>query len=111
MVQAWASDVDPAAVLEPGAGSFGAPYFDWKFVDIASGTAQPVRGLERSVANNTVRLAIDDQTYLQQSFDLGGRAELFALNTDGSAVKVAENHRGEFWFLGRVRRAAAVASE
>jgi hypothetical protein len=106
VVQAWASDVDPASVLEPGDGGFGAPYFDWKFVDIAAGTAQPMRGLERAVANNTLRLQLDGQTYLQQSYELGGRAELYALNADGSALKVAENGRGEFWFMGRVGRSA-----
>jgi len=106
VVQAWASDVDPREVLEPGSGSFGAPYFDWMFVDIATGTRQPVRGLQRSVANNTIRLALDGQTYLQQSFELGGRSELYALFADGSAVKVAENEPGEFWFMGRVRRPA-----
>lgn len=106
VVQAWASDVDPRKVLEPGAGGFGAPYFDWMFVDIGTGTSQPVRGLQRSVANNTIRLALDGQTYLQQSFDLGGRAELFALHADGSATEVAETSLGEFWFMGRVRRPA-----
>jgi hypothetical protein len=106
VVQAWASDVDPRQVLEPGSGGFGAPYFDWMFVDIATGSGQPVRGLQRSVANNTIRLALDGQTYLQQSFELGGRAELFALYADGSAAKVAENEAGEFWFMGRVGRPA-----
>jgi hypothetical protein len=106
VVQAWASDVDPSEVLEPGNGSFGAPYFDWMFVDIATGTSQPVRGLQRAVANNTIRLALDGQTYLQQSFELGGRSELYALNADGSALMVAENEPGEFWFLGRVNRPA-----
>jgi hypothetical protein len=105
VVQAWASDVDPSEVLEPGTGGWGSPYYDWRLVDIASGTAQPVRGLERSVANNTIRLALDGQTYLQQSFELGGRSELYALNADASAVKVAESEQGEFWFMGRVRRA------
>jgi hypothetical protein len=106
VVQAWASDVDPKEVLEPGSGGFGAPYFDWRFVDIAAGTSQPVRGLQRSAANNTIRLALDGQTYLQQSFDLGGRSELYALHADGSAVEVAETSPGEFWFMGRVRRPA-----
>jgi hypothetical protein len=106
VVQAWASDVDPRQVLEPGSGGFGAPHFDWMFVDIVAGTGQPVRGLSRSVANNTIRLALDGQTYLQQSFELGGRAELFALYADGSAAKVAENEAGEFWFMGRVGRPA-----
>jgi hypothetical protein len=105
VVQAWASEIDPATVLAPGDGGFGSPYFDWMFVDIASGTARPVRGLERSAANNTIRLALDGQTYLQQVFELGGRSELYALNADGSATKVAQNERGEFWFMGRVRRA------
>jgi hypothetical protein len=106
VVQAWASDVDPSEVLEPGNGSFGAPYFDWMLIDIGTGTSQPVRGLPRSVANNTIRLALDGQTYLQQSFDLGGRAELYALHADGSAIEVAETSQGEFWFMGRVRRPA-----
>lgn len=105
VVQAWASDVDPASVLEPGSGGFGSPHFDWMLIDLASGNAQPVTGLSRSVANNTLRMQLDGQTYLQQSFELGGRAELYALSPDGSALKVAENDRGEFWFLGRVRRA------
>ena len=107
VVQAWASDVDPASVLEPGTGGWGPPYYDWRLVDIASGTAQPVRGLERSVANNTIRLALDGQTYLQRSFDMFGNSALFALHEDGSAEQVAETERGEFWFLGRVRRAAS----
>jgi hypothetical protein len=75
----------------------------------ASGTAQPVRGLDRSVANNTIRLELDGQTYLQQTFELAGKAELYALHEDASAEKVAETERGDFWFLGRVRSAAAAA--
>ena len=78
IVQAWASDVEPASVLEPGTGGWGMPYFEWRLVDIASGSAQPVRGLERSVANNTIRLALDGQTYLQQTVDVTGHSELYA---------------------------------
>src|SRR5690606_12797171 len=77
VVQAWASDVDPASVLEPGEGGWGKPYFDWMFVDAESGEAQPVRGLERSVANNTIRLELDGQTYLQRTLDVSGHAELY----------------------------------
>jgi hypothetical protein len=109
VVQAWASDVDPAQVLEPGTGGWGSPYYDWRFVDIASGTAQPVRGLDRSVANNTIRLELDGQTYLQQTFELAGKSELYALHADASAEKVADTQRGEFSFLGRVRRAGSGA--
>jgi hypothetical protein len=66
------------------------------------------------VANNTIRLALDGQTYLtylQQSFALGGRSELYALHADASAVKVADSEQGEFWFMGRVRRAGPEALE
>lgn len=102
VVQAWASDVDPEAVLERGEGGFGAPHFDWMFVDAQSGEAEPVRGLERSLANNTLRLKLDGRTYLQRPLADGGRAELYVLGDDATAKKVAETMRGEFWFLGRV---------
>lgn len=105
VVQAWASDVDPDTVLEPGEGGWGKPYYDWWFVDSANGGVQPVRGLARSLANNTLRLQLDARTYLQRPLD-DGHAELYVLRDDASAEKVAETSRGELWFLGRVRAPA-----
>jgi hypothetical protein len=104
VVQAWASDVDPETVLEPGEGGWGTSYYDWMLIDAKSGEAEPVRGLERSVANNTLRIRLDGRTYMQRLLDGGGRAELYALGDDASAEKVAETNNGEFWFLGRVSR-------
>lgn len=105
VVQAWASDVAPEMVLEPGEGGWGKPYYDWWFVDSESGDAQPVRGLARSLANNTLRMQLDDRTYLQRPLE-DGRVELYVLRDDASAEKVAETSRGEFWFLGRVHAPA-----
>lgn len=102
VVQAWASDVDPETVLLPGEGGWRKPYFDWMFVDAESGEAEPVRGLERSMTNNTLRLNLDGRTHLQRLLDDGGRAELYALRDDASAEKIAETTSGELWFLGRV---------
>jgi hypothetical protein len=102
VVQAWASDVPPDAVLEPGDGGALAPYFDWMFVDAKNGRAQPLRGLERSLAANTLRLKLDGRTYLQRPLQHAGRTELYVLRDDASAEKVAETEGGEFWFLGRV---------
>jgi hypothetical protein len=101
VVQAWASEIDPATVLGPGEGGAFTPYFDWMFVDAANGEARPVRGLDRSAANNTLRLELDARTYVQRVLD-DGRAELHMLRDDASAEKVAETSGGEFWFLGRV---------
>ncbi|HTU62218.1 MAG TPA: hypothetical protein VMF89_27355, partial [Polyangiales bacterium] len=107
VVQAWASDVAPSDVLEKGDGGWGAPYFDWKFVDAATGKARSVSGLERSVPSSTIRLELDGTTYLQRTLEDEGRSELFKLNEDASAEKVAASSSGEFWFLGRVTRAKA----
>lgn len=104
VVQAWASDVDPKDVLEPGDGGWGQPYYDWMFVDIDTMQAKPVAGLERSAAYNTLRLKVDGKTYLQRFTDGIQRAELYLLNEDASAEKVAETTQGDFWFLGRVTR-------
>jgi hypothetical protein len=60
VVQAWARDVDPETVLEPGEGGWGKPYYDWWFVDLENGDAQPVRGLARSLANNTLLGSVPD---------------------------------------------------
>jgi hypothetical protein len=76
------------------------------FVDAKSGQARRVRGLDRSIANNTIRLTLDGTTYLQRMSEDGGRAELYALHADATAEKVAETTRGAFWFLGRVRASA-----
>jgi hypothetical protein len=107
VVQAWASDVDPADVLAPGDSAWAAPYFDWMLVDAATREVQPVRGLERSVANNTIELRVDGQTYLERALRAtsAGLHELYALRDDGTADKVAEAD-GDFWFLGRVTRNA-----
>lgn len=104
VVQAWASDVDPEDVLEPGDGGWGQPYYDWMFVDIETMVAKPVAGLERSAAYNTLRLRVDGKTYLQRFTDGIQRSELYLLNEDASAEKVAETTQGDFWFLGRVTR-------
>ena len=106
VVQAWATDVDPASVLAPGDTPWFLPYYDWMFVDAATGEAQAVRGLERSAAYNTLRLELDEQNYLQRVLSDQGGAELFALHDDASAEKVAATTAGEFWFLGRVRAPA-----
>jgi hypothetical protein len=107
VVQAWASDVEPSDVLVPGDSPWALPYFDWLLVDAVSGEVQPVRGLERSVTNNTIELRLDGATYLEraQRATAPGLHELYVLQEDGSAAKVAEAG-GDFWFLGRVRRAA-----
>jgi hypothetical protein len=102
VTQAWASDVDPADVLEPGTGGWGQPYFDWKFVDLETMEARPVDGLERSGPYNTLRLRLDGDTYVQRFVDGVERAELYLLNPNASAEKVAETTLGDFWFLGRV---------
>lgn len=106
VVQAWASDVEPSDVLEPGDTGWGAPYYDWMFIDAATAEARPVSGLERSVTNNTLRLRLDGKTYLQKSFPDTGRSELYVLGDDAEATQVAVSGIGEFWFLGRVQRAA-----
>ena len=105
VVQAWASDVRPADVLTPGDSAWAAPYFDWFTVDAVTRDVQHVRGLSRSVANNTIELRLDGQTYLEraQQATAAGLHELYVLRDDGSAEKVAEAG-GDFWFLGRVRR-------
>jgi len=102
VVQAWASDVDPAEVLEPGDGGWGKPYFDWMFVDIDEMAAKPVRGLERSAPYNTLRFHVDGKTYVQRLVDDIGRAELYQLREDATAEKIAETEQGDFWFLGRI---------
>lgn len=102
VVQAWASDVDPRDVLEPGEGGFNQPYYDWKLIDARAGTAEDVRGLERSAGNDTIRLSLDGETYLQRWDETGERASLYLLGSDASASKVADTESGGFWFLGRV---------
>jgi hypothetical protein len=104
VVQAWASDVNPADVLEPGDSPWAAPYFDWFLVDAVTLETQPVGGLQRSVANNTIELRLDGRTYLERALEAtsAGLHELYVLQEDGSAEKVAEAG-GDFWFLGRVR--------
>jgi hypothetical protein len=106
VVQAWASDVEPSDVLAPGDSAWAAPYFDWMLVDAVTREVQPVRGLERSVTNNTIELRLDGRTYLEraQRATAPGLHELYVLEADGSARKVAQAD-GDFWFLGRVRRA------
>lgn len=103
VVQAWASDVNPSDVLEPGDSPWAAPYFDWFMVDALSAEVQPVKGLQRSVANNTVELRLDGRTYLERALEAtsAGLHELYVLQEDGNAEKVAEAG-GDFWFLGRV---------
>jgi hypothetical protein len=110
VVQAWASDVNPADVLLPGDSPWSAPYFDWIQVDALSREVQPITGLERSVANNTTELRLDGQTYLERALRAtsSGLHELYRLREDASAEKVAEAN-GDFWFLGRVRTSAAGA--
>jgi hypothetical protein len=62
-----------------GEGGWETPYYDWMFVDATTKQARPVRGLERSVANNTLRLELDGQVRLQRLFTDAGRAELHRL--------------------------------
>jgi hypothetical protein len=95
----------PRRVLEPGVNAWFKPYYDWMLVDAATGEAQPVQGLERSAAYNTLRLKVDGQNYLQRVLSDQSGAGLYALHDDASAEKVAETTAGEFWFLGRVKRA------
>lgn len=109
VVQAWASDVNPRDVLEEGEGGFNQPYYDWQLVDAATGTATLVQGLERSAGNDTIRLALDGETYLQRWKSSGESAELYLLRDDARAEKVAETDNGGFWFLGRVRSQAEMA--
>jgi len=104
VVQAWASDVDPEDVLEAGDGGWGKPYYDWMFVDIETMEARPVAGLARSATYNTLRFNIDGKTYLQRLVDDIQRSELYLLNDDATARKVAQTAQGDFWFLGRVVR-------
>jgi len=72
------------------------------FVDLDTMEAVPVDGLERSGPYNTLRLRVGKDTYLQRFVDGVQRAELYLLNPDASAEKVAETTLGDFWFLGRV---------
>jgi hypothetical protein len=104
VVQAWASDVNPSDVLAPGDSPWAAPYFDWFLVDAVTEETLPVSGLQRSVANNTIELRLDGRTYLERALEAtsAGVHELYALQPDGTATKVAEAG-GDFWFLGRVR--------
>lgn len=102
VTQAWASDVDPKDVLEPGEGGWGTPYYDWMFVDIDTMQAKPVKGLDRSAPYNTLRFMLDGESYVQRFVEDISRAELYHLKEDGSAKKVAETTVGDFWFLGRI---------
>lgn len=102
VVQAWAHDVEPGDVLEPGEGGWGKPYFDWMFVDLEAGSAKPVAGLERSAPYNPLRFDLDGKTYVQRLVDGIQRAELYHLSDDARAAKVAGTTQGDFWFLGRV---------